>query len=99
MNPLRPKIQHHVPDPHREAINICEKRKGDLGREKKGGEKEMEKGMICIAFVSLPKKHCTAAQVKDKLNIQVIKEVGGGQPDSGSRLRLSGWVLDHLLRE
>lgn len=29
-----------------------------------------------------PRNHCTAAQVKEKLYIQVIREVGGGQNDS-----------------
>ena len=39
------------------------------------------------------KKHCTAAQVEDKLCIQVIKEVGGGLNDLGNRLVADGCCI------
>ena len=78
---------------HRYSINIYKKEE-DIGRE----QNEEKKWYTQHSFLCL-RNHCTAAQVKEKLYIQVIREVGGGQNDSDSGLGLSRWVLYHHLRE
>ena len=78
---------------HKYSINIY-KREEDIGRERN----EEKKWYVQHSFLCL-RNHCTAAQVKEKLYIQVIREVGGGQNDSDSGLQLSRWVLYHYLRE